>query len=560
MKMKWSLLIYLLVSQKAFSDPLPFYKACEKVNLSSLSEESASSETDTTAKFCFSCKNEEDQNIKNIQSTLNTLHYPQFKEKLRKRILGQIESKIFQTEKTRHCITSNKKWFSEKNIEWSKIKNHCQKIKKDVRSSIKDRWSDMRINLSLTSPRIREDQILSKSSSWLDNTPSHLISDFSDSIPKLTKEEEKKSKEIYKEALSSIPLKHLSPSEFKDRLEREEALGLFSDEEKKAKLIVMDLREKSQSRYLQIVSEMPVLGYIKKKNPKNRELNQAFLKIEKNMRELLEKIKNPEVDMDLLLSFKPLVENLLEEHKEYCLVAEKARIEEEEQKSSNRLIWAGVAVIAALPCFAKGPLGAGICIAAGLGVGITGYNKAKESMSESLGRTLTGNELETIAELHEKDRQLFLEKFFLPVALFGVAAVTIREFSESGKQILRASKSFSKMKGSSGKTISKIRRGLFKSKQQTHSLDENLRKAKIREIPPKQINNKVKTLKPSDIKYLNKEQIQKLNLKEMNMEQLKAFTREQVQILSMDQIKSVDPKKLQKLMRTKTWEAIRNKI
>ena len=290
---------------------------------------------------------------------------------------------------------------------------------KELKSAIQKQWPKMRVNLALSAPAIREDRILPDSSTWLDSTPSHLISDFSD-LPRLTDEERSKAQKIYVEILAKTPLEKFSSAEFKQRMYRGKPLSLPLSGEKhltskdkfKLKKTVRDLQKEAKDSYFKILSEMPVLGYLKTRNPKKEELDKAFAKMEEKLKDFLKETKEPEVDEGLLLSFKPLVEELLKEDKEYCLVAEKARVKAEKDESLKNWMLLGAGVVAAVPCLITGVAGASACLLAGTALGIVGYKEVQVATKQSLGRALTRKQFETIAGLKDKEKEEFLAKLY----------------------------------------------------------------------------------------------------------------------------------------------------
>ena len=464
--MKWILLIGLVFSQWAGSDikkPVwktgqskikiqPEYESCKEVDLSSLSLEESSSKKKTEGEFCFSCVFKKAFGFGEMQETAQTLQHKAFKEKLQKRVIGQIESKIYQTKILRACITEDRQWFARKKVkvDWPLMRAACKKKTKELKASIKERWSEMRVNLALSSPAIREDRILSNNSTWFDSSPSHLISDFTD-LPKLSSREKVKARKLYVETLAETSLEKFSPSQFKHRMYKGKPLHLpfsgerylTSNDKTRLKQAVGDLQKQAKESYFQITSEMPVLGYLKRGNPKKKELDGAFLKIEEKLEDFLKKAKKKKVNMGLLLSFRPLVEELLKEEKGYCLVAEKARIEAETNESLKNWAMMGAGVVAAVPCFITGPVGVTVCLAGGVALGAWGYKEAQVAAKESMGRALTGKEFEIMAELNEKERDEFLEKVLLPTAFWGTTAGTaraVRGWLRGGKTVAERKK------------------------------------------------------------------------------------------------------------------------
>ena len=126
-----------------------------------------------------------------------------------------MSTKIFQTKLLRACLQLDKSFFEEREIEWSQEK--CKESNKDVVSSVNTNWPEMRIQLALSKPAMREDRILSNSGTWLDATPSHVLSDFN-KLPKLTDKEKERAREVYVETLGDIELENFSSDEFKERL------------------------------------------------------------------------------------------------------------------------------------------------------------------------------------------------------------------------------------------------------------------------------------------------------------------------------------------------------
>ena len=180
---------------------------------------------------------------------------------------------------------------------------------------------------------------------------------------------------------------------------------------------------------------MPVLGYLKSESPNRTEWGEAFSKVEENLQVLLEKAHDE--DMGLLLSFGPLVKELLKEDKSFCLPAEKARIQAEKNESLKNWALLGAGVLSAVPCFMTGPIGAGVCLTAGMTLGVVGHGMAKRATEESFGRLLTGEDFETIAGLEGKAKEEFLAKLFLPLAAWGTTAVPAKAFGATVSKAIR---------------------------------------------------------------------------------------------------------------------------
>ena len=406
----------------------PQYAACKDVDLSSITLKKDSKKS-TEAEYCFDCELKKVSTSTEILQTGRTIQTEVFKKKLQERVKGAILAKLYQTKALHACATEDKNLLRKLNIDWEAIKGECSQKSKELKASIKDRWPEMRIQLALKAPALRENRILANRATWYDPTPSHSISDFSD-LPKLTQQERKKAENIYLNTLSKVPLESLSSSELKQKLKSKKSLYSFlsakkpltSKDQSRLRKAASDLRKEAGKSYSQIVSEMPLLGYLKTGEPKKQELKEAFTKMEEKLEVFLKKAEKPDVDMGLLLSFKPLVEELLKNNKDYCLVAEKSRIQAEKDKSLENWAMLGAGVIAAVPCLISGPIGATICLSFGMGLGVVGYAEAQVAKGEALGRVLTGKEFETIADLEEKEREELLEKLFLPLGAWGTTA------------------------------------------------------------------------------------------------------------------------------------------
>ena len=364
-----------------------------------------------------------------------------FREKLQKRVIGQIESKVFQTEMLRACVTGNRNYFSQKKVDWPLMKETCKKHTKKLKSAIKTRWSEMRTNLVLS--QVNADQIVTGNPN-LSFPLSHTVSDFSP-IPKLTKKEKKTVRTRWANSLSEADLDKVTSSDFKSKfLEGQPLKDLSTKDQGRLRRATWDMQKKAKDSYFEIMSEMPVLGFLKKGNPNKKELGEALLKKEEKLREFLKKAKDPEADMGLLLSLKPLVEELLRENSDYCLVAEEARIQAENDKNLENWGMLGLGVLAAVPCFITGPVGATACLTAGMALGFAGYKHAQVGKEEALGRVLTGKEFETFAGLSEKEKEEFLAKIFLPLGAWGTTTVPARAASGAITRAVKGTKTGSR--------------------------------------------------------------------------------------------------------------------
>ena len=205
----------------------------------------------------------------------------EFKEKLRKRVIGKLESHIFGIRLSQACIREDKGWFlslpkdSEMSLsqkDWPEIQKACRKKVGKLKDSIRKNWPEMMVHLSLRAPGIREDRILSDRDTCL----MYLLQILYPVLPILlhSKEERKAAAKIYIEELSKVSLEGSSSKEFKKRLTEGKSLknwfeieagsfknkGLTAKDSQALKEAVQKLREKSEDHYYEIVYENPCGG------------------------------------------------------------------------------------------------------------------------------------------------------------------------------------------------------------------------------------------------------------------------------------------------------------
>lgn len=358
----------------------------------------------------------------------------------------------------------NKAWLTKiyEGVSWSDIQRGCEGTIQNLKSEVKKSWSEMRIHLALTSSSLREDRILPERATWMDSTPTHLISIFSD-LPKLTDKERSKAGRLYIEALAETPLDLLDSSDFKQRLEGSGHLHpplsgdkyLTPEDQSRLKKTVEDLRTQSRDRYFEIIGQELLLGYLESGTPGNRELVQAYSKMERNLTNFLEKeIKAPKENMGLLLSYESLVEELLDEDKgegvnsKYCLVAETARIRMEKNAEMKEDIKIKLGFASMVPCFFSGGTAFTFCLASASLLSAWDVRDAHVAAKHSLNRALTGRQFEEISKLKATQKELRLAKIFLPITVLESAGVAkmikavkkISSRNKEGAEEIKASK------------------------------------------------------------------------------------------------------------------------
>ena len=416
----------------------PQYKSCKGQNLSQLEDPSANTEAD----FCIGCAFYKVKNFigwTDIQEKLKPKDKKQteeFRKKLQKRVIGQVSARIFQMKKLKACVdfdgNSFPGWDTLKTEDKTSLKQQCDQQTSQLKSAVNSRWSDMKVHLALSSPRVREDNIVPTRIAWFDNSPSHLVSDFASSLPHLTQKERKAAEEKYINAMAGTKGIKTKPEDLKHRLSNKLRLNLKIGDLSRLKHTERQFRKQQRQKYLQKVQELPILAYLNKNPPSGKDLANAIDQMEGQLQTMLEKVEAKDVDLGLLLSFNPLVEGLLSENKQYCLVAEAGRIEAEGDEKLENFALLGASLLSAIPCLSGGIVGKVFCLGAESLVGVKGYELAQKGMEESLGRMLTGKDYEKIANLEGKQRELFLEKLFLPLAVWGGAVPLLRSAKRGG--------------------------------------------------------------------------------------------------------------------------------
>ena len=466
------------------------YENCQDTDLSSLEFENS---RQSEGGFCFSCKVKDIWNFEPLKQSAEALQLKKFREKLRKRVVGQVSAKLFKIRLLRVCLEKDRKkqerfftlmtphpsgfgFYPGTRPDGPLIQAVCRERKKALRASVQTRLSDLRIDLALSS--VNADQIVTGNLN-LSHPLTHAVSDFV-SLPKLWTKERRMARKRLADIMVKTDLEGYSAEEFRDLFLRGAPLNkLTGKDQARLRRAVWKFQKTAKARYFQglhdPVSDTPLLGYLKSNTPNDKELAVALGKIETHLEDSLKKIdrpkrdilsgevEDPEEDMALLLFFKPLVEELLKEEKHFCFVAEKARVQADQGKRFKEYASIGAGVLAAGVCFITGPVGASVCLAAGAGLGFVGYKQVKSERDSALGRVLMGKEFETIGGLEKKERELFLTKLFLPLSAYGTTAVPARAAGGALARGLKGPKTGARGKG--GETDNQIGQTGDSSKQ-----------------------------------------------------------------------------------------------
>ena len=412
----------------------------------------------TEAEFCFSCEFQEWKDmardlvgLKTIEKPTALPHAKEFKERLRKRAIGQVMAKIYQSESTRACLISDEDWFAKKGAQMDK--DLCKARTKELKQAVKDSYPEMRINMAL------RDAKLGGSASYgvqpfkmMDDTPSHTALPDTVDIPPLTEEEKQIARDRHIEALSTLKLDKLSPEDLAKQLREKKKLGstkhhvtginrkdLTNKDIDKIQDEQRHLRDKSEANYLTMIAKMPFLAYLKDGEGKTRDIDQAFSTLSKYLTDFLKKLEDPEVDMAVLLSFNSLAEDLLQEDSKYCLAAEGATIDAKEDESFDDYALMGLGLASMVPCFIAGPVTLSACVAGGTAVGVAGYAEAKAAQRSALDSVLSGANLEKLSEWRANGQNAKIEAMLLPLAVIGAPVATgLRVAKEGIKAVVSA--------------------------------------------------------------------------------------------------------------------------
>lgn len=127
---------------------------------------------------------------------------------------------------------------------------------------------------------------------------------------------------------------------------------------------------------------------------------------------------------------------MLAENSGYCSIAESAKREADKLDVKETLSLLRDSVLAAAPCIAS-VFWTTMCVAGGLYVGFKGLNIVSQEKEEAFDRFLTGKEFETLGSLSDKERELYLEKLFFPLGVWGDTAAMAKALGKSFKGVGR---------------------------------------------------------------------------------------------------------------------------
>ena len=308
----------------------------------------------------------------------------------------------------------------------------------------------MRVFLSLSAPAIRENRLLPHITTWLDPSPSHTISDFSSMSP-LNKEELKEAKDIYLRWIRQAVFKNkLDMDELEERISKHSLRSpTFSiEEESRIRSAIAELRMISREAYLSILQSSLFLGYLKDESElrDDRRFYTAFLSMREKLDELLKEVNDADVKVTYLVSFRPLVEEVLSESSEYCEEAEEASVRADKSESFKQKVFLGTAVLLAVPCGMTGFVGVGVCMLGEVGLGLVGYNWASFGMDDDLKKSFI--ESVSLSEVELSSRELKFERFLLPLGLWFTSAEVVHGIARMSRVQAKAMRDAHVVRGS----------------------------------------------------------------------------------------------------------------
>ena len=446
----------------------PHYSACQNMEEQPFAAKAPvrASKEDTEAGFCGPACSRFLSSFDLFQEAGEAVKEKEFAEKLRKRVSGSVQAKMFELRVTRACAcldSPNLKGCGparkrqelldlfkarlrrpanpeEKNAPFD-IKTACRSKHQALKERISSLWPKMRESLSLSAPAVREQRIISNPSTWFDPSPSHKMSGFS-SIEKLSGQEFEKAKSIAVSALvgayqeesgGALPaLERLfTKKQLAAALNEGKPLAFLTDKEvspknrRRMREALEVLWRESAEEYFKIIHQMPLLGWMRKGDPD--EIPLALSIAEEKLERLLKKHGGPKAGLSpFLFSFEPIVEELLRESlsqgEDYCLIAERARLSLEKQKNTKENLIMTAMIAAIIPCFVPTPLSIAACAALEGGISFYDYSAADTEFKKSLGRALMGKELQDISEMKDQDKERAMALLFAPFIFLEVKA------------------------------------------------------------------------------------------------------------------------------------------
>ena len=312
-------------------------------------EEVAPDEPETIPVEYKPCQNRPESYTKPLPEKLTK----NFQDMLQKRILTLIENKIELTRAMRTCFSDSP--------EQKGHPSFCQGTmnSKLFFSFIKPQWREMRIQLALS--MMEPASIIGDEALPFIPRIHHIIADFP-SIPELNEDERKEALKQWKNRVAAkLPFAVSANTPYiKNKITRSDPF--------------LEMRKEARQRYFEILESMPLLGYIQSSNPSKEEIAKGFNAILNHLTIFSKRVQYAE-ETTLLISFKPLVEEILQKYPQYCPSAAALTLKAQNMEKAKTGKLVGGALIL-IPFCASGPVGLSICLLGGLGVG--------------MGRTRTG--------------------------------------------------------------------------------------------------------------------------------------------------------------------------
>ena len=432
-------------SQKQEAGHWPDYDACQDMEEQPFFLDNT--EEKTEGRFCFFCDRRagaqtERATEESLKPAAAAVSKKSFQERLRSRIKGLTEARIYEIRLMRHCVqgaaAAGGPPFNQ--VDPQLIEAVCRQKKEAVQNAAGKR-SLMRERLALSSPRLRHPDFLNHPGAyWQSLSPSHPLPDLP-AAGKLNPQEQKKVFDAIVKTLAETPLEGLDSAALKERLENNRPLfrpvkgdKRFLGPKDKQKLMeaLRALSKENRTLYYELLTENPLSAYLSSDQPSQDEQDQALEKMENNLSSHLKTVASADTEA-LLSAYRPLAEELLAEAPEYCRTAERARLKAEKDQASADNLFLGASLAGLAPCFAGGFVAVGVCIAVEGGLVLYEMRKSGGALRESFARALTGRNLEAVSHLEEKQKDHHFNTMLFPLLLLEAGAVV-----RAGKQIRKS--------------------------------------------------------------------------------------------------------------------------
>lgn len=142
------------------------YENCQDVDISSVKSHKKIKIVKTVAEFCFTYFFTKNYGLEEVKEAADAMQSKAFREKLQKRVIGQIESRLYRSEMLGACVRNDRNRLSRTKVNWPLIKEVCKQETKKLKSQVKNLWPKMRIKGHPLKDLTTEDQHQLKKTTW----------------------------------------------------------------------------------------------------------------------------------------------------------------------------------------------------------------------------------------------------------------------------------------------------------------------------------------------------------------------------------------------------------